>query len=115
MKKLLLITTIILCLSFSLDNNESEISQTVATYNGKSDKAYYFTNVETGDVMEFKFINIELLSKHDFSNKALIGKKMKLTYYIDYDEVETKTQDNKVDAKTTMKRLTLFKLEEKVD
>ncbi len=108
-KKLLLFITIFITFGFSAYSQIDGIEEIVATYNGQSDKALYFTNIETNKIIEFKFVNKEVLSKYNLEDKTFIGKKIKLTYYVNYDKVEKK--NSQPESITTKKRLTLFQIQ----
>lgn len=110
MKKSLLILIILICSSFSLEKVDTEIISVIATYSGQSDKAIYFKSDENAEILEFKFIRKEVLSKYNLSDKAFINKKFKLTYYVDLDDVES--NNDEAEIKTMKKRLTLFDMEE---
>ncbi len=93
MKKILLLVLVIFASAFTgLSNNQ--IEETEVTYNGQSEKAYYFTNTQTGKVMEFTIVSKKAVSKYDFNAKELIGKSFRITYEV--DKVELKTDDTQV-------------------
>jgi hypothetical protein len=110
MKKLLLL--IIVFMASNLSSYGQQMTDTIehltATYSGQSDKAYYFTDNNTNTVIEFKFISKDLLSRYDLADKELIGKKMKLSYYVDYEEMAP--EKNETIATSLLKRLTLFEM-----
>ncbi len=93
MKKILLVLTVIFASAFTGVSN-NQIEETEVTYNGQSEKAYYFTNKQTGKVMEFTIVSKKAVSKYDFNAKELIGKSFKVTYEV--DKVEIKTDDAQV-------------------
>ncbi|GAA4275781.1 hypothetical protein [Aquimarina mytili] len=93
MKKILLVLTVIFASAFT-DVSNNQIEEIEVTYNGQSEKAYYFTNKQTGKVMEFTIVSKKAVSKYDFNEKELIGKSFKITYEV--DKVEIKTDDTQV-------------------
>ncbi|WP_378187815.1 hypothetical protein ACE939_05430 [Aquimarina sp. W85] len=95
MNKILVVLTLILTASFTtLGNNQ--IEEVTVTYNGQSDKAYYFTNKETGKVMEITFVSKQAISKYDLSAKENIGKAFVITY--EKDQIEVTSTDTPTDA-----------------
>ncbi|MFL1895213.1 hypothetical protein ACJRPK_05890 [Aquimarina sp. 2-A2] len=94
-KIVLLVVTLIMTTSFAAIGN-NPIEETTVTYNGQSDKAYYFTNKETGKVMEITFVSKKAISKFDLSAKENIGKTFLITY--EKDQIEVSNPNNPSDA-----------------
>lgn len=108
MKKILFFILAFILFNFSSYSQTDTIEHSTATYSGQSDKAYYFTDSRTNSVIEFKFISKDLLTRYNLEDKELIGKKMELSYYVDYEEM--KPNNNQDIATTLLKRLTLFEM-----
>ncbi len=111
MKNILLVLTVILVSSFTstIDNKVVELE---VTYNGQSDKAYYFTNKETEKVMEFTFVSKKAVSKYDLNEKKYVGKTFLITYEIDPIEVINKDSKKEVEVKQYKQRLILLDIKE---
>lgn len=95
----------IFCTSYG---QKDTISVATLTYSGQSPIAYYFSNPENQEIVEFKYISKEALEKYEFENKELIGKKFTIKYFEDYDEIPAKTE---LEAASILRRLTIIKLE----
>ncbi len=110
MKKILLLLIVISSMSFASSTND-QLSQAEVTFNGQSDKAYYFTNAATGKVIEITIVSKSAISKYDFNAKENIGKKFRITYEIDKIETVNKDTKNDVDVKQYKQRLILMDIE----
>lgn len=95
MYKILVVLTLILTTGFTTIGN-NQIEEITVTYNGQSDKAYYFTNKETGKVMEITFVRKIAISKYDLSAKENIGKTFVITF--EKDQIEINNPNNPSDA-----------------
>ncbi len=93
MKKIILIVTVIFASAFT-NIPANQIEEIEATFNGQSEKAYYFTKKDTEKVMEFTLISKKALSKYDLSKKEFVGKSFKISYEI--DKIEVLSDDAKV-------------------
>ncbi len=111
MKKILLALTIILTSSFTTITN-NKVEEIEVTYNGQSDKAYYFTNKQTGKVMEFTIVSKKAVSKYDLNEKKYVGKTFMITYEVDKIEVINKDSKNDAQVKQYKKRLILIDIKE---
>jgi len=67
-----------------------------AKFVGKSAKSFYFKKIEGDKMMEFTIVNMSILSKYDFEDKANVGKTFTLIYEV--QKLETLTKDPKKDG-----------------
>ncbi len=107
MKKIILIITVLLTASFTNISN-NDVIEVKVTYSGQSDKAYYFTDKETGKILEFTFVSKKAVSKYDLSAKQHIGSAFIITYEIDPIEVENKDVNEDAQVKQYKQRLILM-------
>ncbi len=112
MKKILLLLTIIMASSFTSIAGD-KIEEAEVTFNGQSDKAYYFTNTTTGKLMEFTIVSKKAVSKYDLNEKKYIGKTFIVSYEVDSIEVIQKDTQKDVQVKQYKKRLILMDIKEK--
>ncbi|GGX15354.1 hypothetical protein [Aquimarina muelleri] len=107
MKRILLILTVLLVTSFTnIINND--IIEVKVTYSGQSDKAYYFTDKETGKILEFTFVSKKAVSKYDLSEKEHIGGVFTITYEVDPIEVQNNDIKEDAEVKKYKQRLILI-------
>ncbi len=100
-----LLALFIFCVSYG---QKDTISVATLTYSGQSPIAYYFSNTDNQEIVEFKYISKEALEKFEFKDKELIGKKFTITYYEDFDEIPAKTE---LEAASILRRLTIINLD----
>lgn len=108
MKNFLLVLTIVLTSSYTCFTN-NEIVEAELTYNGQSDKAYYFTNKTSGKVIEFTVVTKKVISSFDLNDKKYVGTTFIVTYEI--DRIEVSSSDNEI--KQYKKRLILIDMKKK--
>ncbi|MFD0863684.1 hypothetical protein ACFQ1M_15825 [Sungkyunkwania multivorans] len=110
MKKVLFVITLILTTNLLAQNN-NEIRTLEATFIGQSDKAYYFSNKESGNLIEFTFISKKASSKYDLNSKEHISKSFTVTYEIDPIAVGTKNADAQSTIRQYEQRLILIDID----
>ncbi|WP_160114626.1 hypothetical protein [Aquimarina sp. AU474] len=108
MKKVILILIAVVMTSFT-SVPDLTIIETVATYNGQSDKAIYFTDAKNGKVLEFSILTKKVLSKYDLTAKEYIGAHFTITYEEDKIEI---VGDRK-EVSQVKKRLILMDIDKK--
>ncbi|MBZ0326779.1 MAG: hypothetical protein K8F54_04185 [Altibacter sp.] len=115
MKKLIIIFTAIAIsgsvFSQKLPNNETKT--TVATYDGYSDIAYFFTKDLDQSTIIFEKIADDVLKKYNLTDKKYLKKTFRITYHVKYEK--TSSRNNKATTssseKSFIKRLSIMEME----
>jgi hypothetical protein len=115
MKKLIIIFTVIAIsgtvIAQKLPNNETKT--TVATYDGYSDIAYFFTKDLDQSAIIFEKIADDVLKKYDLTDKIYLKKTFRITYHVKYEK--SSSRNNKAitssSEKSFKKRLSIIEME----
>lgn len=112
MKYLILFSLIISQAWQQADNELQDTALINARYNGGSEQGYYFTNLDTNEIVKFAKAEASVMEEFDLNSKEWVGEEFELEYSVDYEEIPAmQSMAEKEGVRYQKEMLTIIRLE----
>ncbi len=111
--KYLILFSLVFSQAWPLVDNELQDTALInARYNGGSEEGYYFTNLETGDIVKFIKAEAGVMQEFDLNSKEWVGEEFELEYTLDYTDMPAmQNMADREDVRYQKEVLTIIRLE----